>query len=482
MKIITGLLIIIMVAFIFACDTTDLSEQAGTETLSISITPADKALLRGAKESFSVKDNNKKVIKNSDCYWSIDETDRNDGTEISPSGDLTIADNEDTPKKITIRAVLKGDETISATATVNLLAPEVESVQISTESSYCIADWTENYKIDVGIGTTEQFSAKVIGKNDPWNDVTWEIDGEKDGIRIDENGLLSVADDISLNNSTFIIKAVSVERGNKESEKVTVTIKKPIATDIKIVFYDNNGKAISIKDKDGNEINIVKEVGTERTYIFDVIVLGTGKVDQDVNVGKERKTFERSAFDDKIIPGYNGKGEPIEIIKDENGEDKEIVTEGVPIEVGKKILAIRGVPCLFNDDGNLVEIDDKGLIIVGDGNVNDDDGVITVTINEVEKVYEEAKLMKHCILKPDKITFDTFYVVIINKEDFSSSTKITKNVNKSVEYNLYIDIFEEFGTFTIKADSLKYDGMSNETPEIKIAIIDDEFTKPKQPR
>ncbi|MCM1245843.1 MAG: Ig-like domain-containing protein [Roseburia sp.] len=94
--------------------------------------------------------------------------------------------------------------------TFTVMDSEVEGVTVSTKD-----DKTEVYP-----GETLQCSAKVTGKNDPSQRVTYSVDPAVEGVSIDENGLLTVGNAAA---GEITVKATSVENPAKSGTvKVTV--------------------------------------------------------------------------------------------------------------------------------------------------------------------------------------------------------------------------------------------------------------------
>ena len=103
------------------------------------------------------------------------------GTSISSTGLLTVAANQ-TPGSLTVRATSTADTSRNGTATVTVPVPNptVTGVTISPEA------------VTVNQGGTQQFTATVVGTNDPPQGVTWTVTGGSIGTSINSTGLLNV--------------------------------------------------------------------------------------------------------------------------------------------------------------------------------------------------------------------------------------------------------------------------------------------------
>ncbi|MCM1245842.1 MAG: Ig-like domain-containing protein, partial [Roseburia sp.] len=122
--------------------------------------------------------------------------------------------------------------------TFTVMDSEVESVTVSTKD-----DKTEVYP-----GETLQCSAKVTGKNDPSQRVTYSVDPAVEGVSIDENGLLTVGNAAA---GEITVKATSVENPAK-SGTVKVTV---LAQSVDSVKITAAGKVTKIFSDDKRQFS-----------------------------------------------------------------------------------------------------------------------------------------------------------------------------------------------------------------------------------
>jgi uncharacterized protein YjdB len=147
------------------------------------------------------------------------------GTNINANGLLTVAINE-TVTALYITATSMVDPSKSGSAAVTVLIPTVTNVIVSPSNQ------------SVTRGRTLQFSASVIGTNDPVNTVIWSVSSNAagtgvvtPGTGINSNGLLTVSANESL--TTLYVIAVSIVDQSKSGSAVVAVII-PIVTGVTV--------------------------------------------------------------------------------------------------------------------------------------------------------------------------------------------------------------------------------------------------------
>jgi hypothetical protein len=226
-----------LVAFLMiACDDgADDGEEAVTPG-GISVTVAPKAYIvhRGYDQSFiaAVKGTDDKAV-----IWSIEGNGLHANTTIDQKGLLSVSRDEE-QTTLTIKAVLAADETKYGTAAVSIPAPVVTGVDISLAGGVELFPWfPKNKAIDVDVGKTEQFQAKVTGENFPVEDVTWSITGDvASGTSIDEDGVLTVSPN-EAQDKIFTVKAASKVDPTK-TDIIAVTVRTPTINFFKVIPSD----------------------------------------------------------------------------------------------------------------------------------------------------------------------------------------------------------------------------------------------------
>jgi hypothetical protein len=143
--------------------------------------------------------------------WSL--SGENGGTSISASGLLTIGANQN-PGTVTVKATSTADPSKSAACAVKVPAPPVPTV-----TGVSINPFSAN----VSRGSTKQFSASVMGSNNPAKTVNWSLSGDNGGTSISSSGLLTVGANQSGN---ITVKATSTADPSK-SKTAVVTVPKP---------------------------------------------------------------------------------------------------------------------------------------------------------------------------------------------------------------------------------------------------------------
>ena len=171
---------------------------------NVTVTPATANVLRGETQQFSATvtgtHNPAQTVT-----WNV--TGGGAGTSITTAGLLTVAADE-TAVTLTVRATSTVDATKSGTASVTVPVPTVTSVTVSPATATVLK------------GETQQFSAAVVGTNNPAQTVTWSVTGGVAGTSITA-GLLTVADGETA--SSLTVRATSTLDATK-SGTATVTV------------------------------------------------------------------------------------------------------------------------------------------------------------------------------------------------------------------------------------------------------------------
>jgi len=148
---------------------------------------------------------------------------KSNGTGISTNGLLVVGLNE-TATALTVRATSTADRSKSGVATVTFPqpAPIVNNINIIPTATPIVK------------GNTRQFSATVVGINNPPQTVTWELSGATDsGTSINNNGLLRVAS--GEGTTALIVKAVSTFDNHKiGTATVAVIDETPSVTSVEV--------------------------------------------------------------------------------------------------------------------------------------------------------------------------------------------------------------------------------------------------------
>jgi|GEM_PF-2536943 len=185
----------------------------------VTVSPSSSSVARGGTQNFAAT----VLGANSPpqtVTWTIDEAGRHAQTTINASGVLSVAADESLGT-LTVRATSTFDISVSGTATVTVPIPVVTGLTVSPSSSSVARDGTEN------------FTATVLGVNDPPQTVTWSIDeaGRHVETAINTNGVLTVAADESL--GTLTVRATSTF-DTSVSGTATVTVLIPVVTGVTV--------------------------------------------------------------------------------------------------------------------------------------------------------------------------------------------------------------------------------------------------------
>ena len=228
---------------------------------SVDVKPATADVEKGATKQFTaeVKGTND---PSQAVTWDIVEAGKHSGTTISTSGLLTVSASE-TLAKLTVKATSVADITKNGTAEVTVrevgTAPVVSSVDVKPPTATVVK------------GNTQQFTAEVIGTNDPSQAVTWGIveAGKHSGTTISTSGLLTVSASETL--SKLTVKATSVADDTKDgTADVTVQDAGGGETDIVVTVSSYGG---------------IKRVLTGESLQFNATITGTGSPSQSVTWG-----------------------------------------------------------------------------------------------------------------------------------------------------------------------------------------------------
>jgi len=193
----------------------------------VTVSPASTNVARGGTQNFSAAVTGTNNPPQS-VTWSIDQTNRHAQTTIGTNGVLSIAAAE-TLTSLTVRATSTANTTISGTATVTITAPAQQPTVTSVTISPASASVTR--------GQTQNFSATVLGTNNPPQSVTWSIDqtNRHSQTTIGANGFLSVAAAETLTSLT--VRATSTANiGISGTATVTVTapVQQPTVTSVTV--------------------------------------------------------------------------------------------------------------------------------------------------------------------------------------------------------------------------------------------------------
>lgn len=170
-------------------------------------------------------------------------------TVIDQSGNLTIGADE-TATTLTMKAISQVDGTKFGTATVT-----ITSAPMVTVTSVTV---TPN-PVSVAKGGTMQFSASVMGTNNPDQTVSWElIGGTAAATQVNQSGKLTVGVDERADKVT--VRAVSIVDGSKMGTATVTVTTTPVEEFTEIAKFDFNRNG-SVDVTDALElVNIVTKV------------------------------------------------------------------------------------------------------------------------------------------------------------------------------------------------------------------------------
>lgn len=179
---------------------------------SVSISPLIIEVQQGSTQQFAATVSGTNA-PSQEVTWSLTGQ-TSTATNISASGLVTVGADETAERDLTVTTISAADTNIFGTATVRVIPTRpistVESVSVSPAA------------IEVQQGSTQQFSAMVIGTDFPPQDVTWSTGGQfSTATDISTDGLLSVGADETATSLT--VTATSAEDAGK-SGVVIVTV------------------------------------------------------------------------------------------------------------------------------------------------------------------------------------------------------------------------------------------------------------------
>jgi len=174
---------------------------------SVSVSPATVTVERGGSHNFTATvlgTNN----PSQNVEWTIDMWGLSAGTTINTSGGLTVSPYE-TSRTITVRARSRNDNpwwSVDGTASVTVPAPP--GTPEPTVSSVTVSPAT----VTVARGGSHNFTATVLGTNNPPQAVTWEIQGQGtstwNGSTINSSGGLTISSTETQATLTLIARTV----------------------------------------------------------------------------------------------------------------------------------------------------------------------------------------------------------------------------------------------------------------------------------
>jgi len=185
----------------------------------VKVNPSSASILLGGTQNFTAS-----VIGTynppQDVTWTIIRSGSNAGTTISSDGVLKIAANE-TVSSLSVRATSTFNTNMYGEATITVLHPTVSSITVSPSS------------VSVARGGTQNFSATVLGTNNPPQGVTWEISGSSgwQTSSITSDGVLTIGP--NENSEYFNVIAKSIFNTNIVGYAY-VTVLLPIVTGVTV--------------------------------------------------------------------------------------------------------------------------------------------------------------------------------------------------------------------------------------------------------
>jgi len=187
---------------------------------SVEVDPSIVSVLKGAMQQFTAVVNGTNDPPQT-VFWSVVGS-NNSNTNIDNNGLLTVASNE-IATLLSVIATSTYDTTKNATATVNVTTPPtVTTIEVNPQTAIVL------------IGQTQQFSAVVIGTNNPPQDVNWMVVGSNNpNTNINGSGLLSVASDETAN-ILMVIATSAFDPTKNGSASVTVTNTTPTVLSVEV--------------------------------------------------------------------------------------------------------------------------------------------------------------------------------------------------------------------------------------------------------
>jgi hypothetical protein len=173
---------------------------------SVTVSPASANVDKGGTRQFTAK------VKGTNgpsqaVTWTVEGG--GNGTTIT-GGLLTVALNE-SATSLTVRATSTANKSKSGTATVTVTSPPPTVTNVTVNPATARVDK----------GGSQQFTATVIGTNNPSQAVTWVVEGGRNGTTITEGFLTIAADETA---PTLTLRATStLDTGKSGTATVTVT-------------------------------------------------------------------------------------------------------------------------------------------------------------------------------------------------------------------------------------------------------------------
>jgi hypothetical protein len=224
--------------YIIVISTTDSSRGASSQdtkqirvvdVTGVNVSPQNASVTTGRTQQFaaSVIGNNSpdgavtwKVSSNTTGTGAVTA-----GTSINASGLLTVAANE-TLRNLIVTATSVVDPSVWDSVSVTVLVPTVTSVTVNPANQ------------SVRRGATIQFSATVVGTNDPVNTVTWRVSSNASGTgavtsgtSVNVNGLLTV----SANETATPLYVIATSTADTtKSGVIAVNVVIPIVTGVTV--------------------------------------------------------------------------------------------------------------------------------------------------------------------------------------------------------------------------------------------------------
>ena len=228
---------------------------------SVTLAPATASVEKGGTKDFTATVTGTHNPATT-VTWTVEGAGKAAGTTIDSTGKLTIAADEPLTS-LTVRATSTVDSTKSGTATVTVtnLPPTVTSVTITPASASVLQ------------GKTQQFTATVVGENDPLTTVTWSIEtsGKHAKTIIDENGLLTVA--LNETKTSITVRAKSNQDNTKYKDAtVTVTAATRPSGFFELGAFDFEGKTWAVNGTNECVNSLTENIFHNAKYlILDVV-------------------------------------------------------------------------------------------------------------------------------------------------------------------------------------------------------------------
>ncbi|MBS6723827.1 MAG: leucine-rich repeat protein [Clostridiales bacterium] len=215
--------------------------KAIPEVYWVKISPNNLGLSRGDKQTFKatvagINNPSQEVV------WSVEGNEK-EQTVISQEGVLQIAADE-TANVLRVKAISKQDETKEAYVEVAVLDSE-EVIYDSMVNRVLLDAQT----VDLELGDSKTFTARVLGINSPSQIVEWTIEGNTSADTwIDAEGTLTIGNDEEADQIT--VKATSVQNTDKYATATINVVKMRIVStidDVAIVLVP--GESLQFKAK-----------------------------------------------------------------------------------------------------------------------------------------------------------------------------------------------------------------------------------------